>query len=222
MSTAINVEEHIGLVKSIAKKYNGIDYCEYDDLVQVGCVALCRAANSFDESKGFKFSTLAGNYIENQIKTYLRDFIHRRVSAPRSIIIMSRKISQTEKKLGENSSIENICKELGINESQYNNCVDYMLSQQTYSLEYTYDNDGDTSSFQELVSDNSLFESKIIENEVILNYMEYLSEKQKKIVYLTYWEELSQTKIGEILGITQVQVSRELRRALNTMKDVVA
>jgi len=206
-------EDNLGLVHSCAKKFCGRGI-EYDDLFQAGCVGLVKASNGFDENLGFAFSTYAIPSILGEIKRLFRDGGTVKVS--RSLKEQGRIALQESEKmsleLGYEPSISQLAERLGIETAQ----VAEILCANRPPLSLTANpDDGEgqidlpVPSPEEELSD-SLFVSEL---------MSTLSPNDRRLIELRYFKGLTQSKTAEILGLSQVQVSRKEKALLLFMRN---
>ena len=211
------VQGNFPLIKSIVKGYlnKGI---EYDDLYQLGCVGFLKAIKNFDGSVGVKFSTYAVPMIAGEIKRFLRDDGMIKVS--RSIKTLAIKIKSLNEKLKsegkEPLKIDELAKEFNVEKEDIVIALD--SSQQVLSIQAKIDEDDPNS--QSVIdkittvdkSDEML--DKFILKDAILS----LPEKEKKIILLRYFRGKTQGEVAEILGISQVQVSRMESKIIASLK----
>lgn len=205
------IEGNVRLVHSCCKRFVGRGI-EYDDIFQVGCVGLVKAADGFDETRGLCFSTYAVPTILGEIKRLFRDTGAIKVS--RSLKELSLKV-QREKELIEKSGgradVSEIAKRLGVAEEDVAEAV--AASRQVVSL--TFENDDGISEI-ELPSESHENEvcAKILVNDAISK----LNKQEQDIIRLRYFCEKTQTESAKLLGISQVQVSRKEKRALEKLR----
>ncbi|MBO5872780.1 MAG: sigma-70 family RNA polymerase sigma factor [Clostridia bacterium] len=205
------IEGNVRLVHSCCKRFVGRGI-EYDDIFQVGCVGLVKAADGFDETRGLCFSTYAVPTILGEIKRLFRDTGAIKVS--RSLKELSLKV-QREKELIEKSGgradVSEIAKRLGVAEEDVAEAV--AASRQVVSL--TFENDDGINEI-ELPSESHENEvcAKILVNDAISK----LNKQEQDIIRLRYFCEKTQTESAKLLGISQVQVSRKEKRALEKLR----
>lgn len=208
------IRENIGLVHSCCKRFTG-RHIEYDDLFQVGCMGLLKAARDFDESLGYKFSTYAVPVILGEIKRLFRDTGSIKVS--RSLKELSLKISavrqREEQKSGRVLTVSELAVLLGVTSQEINEAI--CISQPTISLTYQ-DEDGVRE--LDLPVDN---EESISTRLAVAQAIETLSEKDRKIIMLRYFSGMTQNEVATRLDMTQVQVSRREKKLLEQMKTVL-
>ena len=210
---------NLKLVLSILKKYQ--NKCDnLDDLFQIGVVGLIKAVDNFDLSYGVMFSTYAVFMIEGEIKRYIRDNSQIRIS--RSIKELSYKIiSYKEEYLRDNHKYptnEEICNKFNI--SNYE--LYYILSslgEVTSIFEPIYNESGDTIYLIDQLEDKG---SNNLDDLLSLREaLNKLSDREKMIIEMRYFEGLSQSELANILSISQAQVSRIENGALNSIKRLI-
>lgn len=216
-ATEVLVQGNFPLIKSIVKTFlnKGV---EYDDLYQLGCVGFLKAIKNFDENLGVKFSTYAVPMIAGEIKRFLRDDGIIKVS--RSIKTLAIKIRALNEKLKSEGKevlkIDELAKHFSVDEEDVIVALD--SSQQILSIQAKIDEDDPNS--QSMIdkiitidkSDEML--DKLILKEEILK----LPEKEKKIILLRYFRGKTQGEVAEVLGISQVQVSRMESKIIESLK----
>lgn len=190
-----------------------------DDLFQVGCIGLIKAINNFDTSHNVKFSTYAVPMIIGEIRRYLRDYNSIRVS--RSIRDTAYKALQVKERLTSEKSreptVEEIAKELDIKKEDVIFALDAI--QDPISLfEPVYHDGSDTLFVMDQVSDDKNTDLSWIENIVLSEAMNKLSDREKHIIELRFFDGKTQMEVAEEIGISQAQVSRLEKNALKSMK----
>jgi RNA polymerase sporulation-specific sigma factor len=209
---------NLRLVLSVIQRFSGRGE-NADDLFQVGCIGLIKAINNFDTSHNVKFSTYAVPMIIGEIRRYLRDYNSIRVS--RSIRDTAYKALQTKERLtGEKNrepSIDEIAKELDMKKEEVILALDAI--QDPISLfEPVYHDGTDALFVMDQVSDNKNTDVSWIENIVLSEAMDKLSERERYIIKLRFFEGKTQMEVAEEIGISQAQVSRLEKNALKNMK----
>ena len=207
------VEENMGLVMSIALRFKGRGV-DFDDLVQIGSIGLIKAVSNFDPEYGTKLSTYAVPMITGEIMRFLRDDGPVKVS--RHLKECAAKGKRAEEflrtSLGREPKISEIAEETGID------CEDLISAYEAIS---------EVKSIYETVHENVLQLDLIAgENpeEEILNKIEIdellknLSERERLIITLRYMRGKTQTEISKIIGVSQVQVSRIEKKAMEKIK----
>lgn len=215
------INGNLKLVLSIIKKFNHRNE-NLDDLFQVGCIGLVKAIDNFDLSHGVKLSTYAVPMILGEVKRYLRDNGSLRVS--RSLKDLAYNILKTKeemtKKLGREIAIEEISKELGVTSYDTITALDAMKSPVSI-FEPIYNDGGDTIYLYDQIEDKSLKEQDLDVNLAVTNAIEDLDKREKYIIDQRYVIGKTQMEIASELGISQAQISRLEKNAINTLKKVL-
>lgn len=205
------VNDYIGLVKNIAKRFTGRG-TEFEDLVQIGCIGLIKASEKFDESLGYKFSTYAVPVIMGEIKRFLRD---------ENFIKVSRK--NKERFLKINIFVDKYVKENGCEPclSDIEKGVGLNREEIIESLEC----DIKFSAFDDCLEDVLCCDSEeedVLNNILIKESLLKLDERSRKIVILRYFKNKTQKEISEIIGVSQVQISRLEKQILKQLKEIIS
>ncbi len=205
------------LVLSLVKRFR-IRNLGADDVFQAGCVGLIKAIDGFDIRVGVKFSTYAVPMIVGEIKRYLRDGNSLRV--PRSIRDMAYRVLKARERIeerAEEATIESIAKELAATEREVVYALD-AISDPISIYEPVYNKSGDTLLLMDQLKDEKNTDEAWTEKVALGEAMEKLGDREKKILYLRYYEGKTQTEISEEVGISQAQVSRLEKNALQSMR----
>ncbi|MBQ9714353.1 MAG: RNA polymerase sporulation sigma factor SigG [Clostridia bacterium] len=205
------------LVLSLVKRFR-IKNLGVDDVFQAGCVGLIKAIDGFDLRVGVKFSTYAVPMIIGEIKRYLRDGNSLRVS--RSIRDMAYRVLKARETIegrDEEASIEKIANELGVAEREVVYALD-AISDPISIYEPVYNKSGDTLLLMDQLCDEKNTDEIWTEHVALSEAMEKLGEREKKILFLRYYEGKTQTEISEEVGISQAQVSRLEKNALQNIR----
>lgn len=215
------VEGNLRLVLSVIKRFSSRGE-NVDDLFQVGCVGLIKAIDNFDLSQNVQFSTYAVPMIIGEIRRYLRDNNSIRVS--RSIRDTVYKSLQVKERLtnekGTEPTVEEIAKELDIPKEEVVFALDAI--QDPVSLfEPVYHDGGDAIYIMDQVKDSKNSDESWIENIAISQAMRHLNQREKHILNLRFFQGRTQTEVAEEIGISQAQVSRLEKSALNHMKKYI-
>jgi RNA polymerase sporulation-specific sigma factor len=205
------------LVLSLVKRFH-IKNLGADDVFQAGCVGLIKAIDGFDLSVGVKFSTYAVPMIIGEIKRYLRDGNSLRVS--RSIRDMAYKVLKARESIegrDEEASIERIAQELKVAEREVVYALD-AISDPVSIYEPVYNKSGDTLLLMDQLCDEKNTDEIWTERVALGEAIEKLGERERKILYLRYYEGKTQTEISEEVGISQAQVSRLEKNAIENIR----
>lgn len=205
------------LVLSLVKRFR-IRNLGADDVFQAGCVGLIKAIDGFDISVGVKFSTYAVPMIVGEIKRYLRDGNSLRVS--RSIRDMAYRVLKMREEIeerDEEATIEKIAKALQTTEREVVYALD-AISDSISIYEPVYNKSGDTLLLMDQLCDEKNTDEIWTERVALGEAMEKLGDRERKILYLRYYEGKTQTEISEEVGISQAQVSRLEKNALQNIR----
>lgn len=212
------IKGNLRLVLSIIHRFNNSNE-NIDDLFQIGCIGLIKAIDNFDISQQVKFSTYAVPMIQGELRRYLRDNNSIRVSrsmrdiAYKAIYI---KESMMKKNLRE-PTINEIAKELGIDSEDIVTALDAIQS--PVSLYEPVSSDGNDSIYvMDQVSDKKNREEVWLEEISLGEAIKRLPKREKNIIDLRFYEGKTQMEVAQEIGISQAQVSRLEKNALNTMK----
>lgn len=212
------VNGNLRLVLSVIKRFYGRGE-NLDDLFQVGCVGLIKSIDNFDLSQNVQFSTYAVPMIIGEIRRYLRDNNPIRVS--RSVRDLAYKAIQFKerytKEHGKEPNIEEIAKELGVEREEI--AVSFDAIQDPISLQEPIYNDGTENIYIiDQIKDNKNTDELWAENMTIKGALEKLNEKEKMIVTKRFFQGRTQMEVAEEIGISQAQVSRLEKSAINHIK----
>lgn len=190
-----------------------------DDLFQVGCIGLIKAVDNFDTSLDVKFSTYAVPMIIGEIRRYLRDNNAIRVS--RSVRDLAYRALQTReelvRKLDREPTTEDIAKQLGMSAEEVGAALEAIV--EPVSLyEPVFSDGGDSIYVMDQISDPSGTDEAWLEDIALREAMKRLSPRERNIVELRYYSGRTQMEIASEIGISQAQVSRIEKSALERMK----
>ena len=190
-----------------------------DDLFQVGCVGLIKAIDNFDITQNVQFSTYAVPMIVGEVKRYLRDNNSIRVS--RSIRDLAYKVIQYKEKYikehGKEPSVEEIAKELEVEKEDVAFSLDAI--QDPISLQEPIYNDGAENIFiMDQVSDKKNTDEQWAEKMTMIQAMRKLNDKEKMIVTKRFFDGRTQMEVADEIGISQAQVSRLEKSAIEHIK----
>lgn len=206
------INSNYGLVHSCANKFRGRGV-EYDDLFQAGCIGLIKAADNFDEKRGFAFSTYAVPVILGEIKRIFRD--GGSVKIGRALKEKSRKAMKEREvlslKLGREPTISEFAAHLGVDIAEASELI--TVSMPTVSL--TADDDSGNS---QIDVPTQPYEEELSDRIALAEVMKSLSDAERELIELRYYQGLTQVKTAEKLGMSQVQVSRKEKALLLKMR----
>ena len=213
------INGNLKLVLSILKKFSGkVD--NMDDLFQVGCLGLVKAIDNFDTSYDVRLSTYACPMIEGEIKRYLRDNNSIRIS--RSIKDLAYKTLKLKEELsieGKEPSNKEVADILGVTEYEVSNALD-SLREPVSMYEPIYNDGGDTIYLYDQIANKE--EEYGLDSRLALDKaMKNLKDREKNILKERFIIGKTQMEIAEELGISQAQISRIEKNAINSIKKYV-
>ena len=212
------INGNLRLVLSVIQRFNSRGE-NPDDLFQVGCVGLIKAIDNFDLSQNVQFSTYAVPMIIGEVKRYLRDNNSIRVS--RSVRDLAYKVIQYKEKYlkenGKEPQIEEVAKELEVSKEEIGFSLDAI--QDPVSLQEPVYNDGSESIYiMDQVKDRKNTDELWAEKMTIESALEKLNDKEKMIVMKRFFDGRTQMEVAEEIGISQAQVSRLEKSAIQHIK----
>lgn len=208
------VEENSGLIWSVARRYfgRGVDP---EDLYQLGCVGFLKAIEGFDESFGTRFSTYAVPKISGEIRRFLRDDgtvkVSRGIKEQAAQIRMAR--INLEQRLGREPSLSELSKETGISPEDI-----AFAETATGPAESIHQENGEDGFTLELVLGDYTAEEKMVEHVALRAAIEKLPERERQVVALRYYHGMTQQSCARVMQVSQVQISRLERRAVELLR----
>ena len=209
---------NLRLVLSIIQRFSGRKESA-DDLFQVGCIGLVKAVDHFNLELDVKFSTYAVPMIIGEIRRYLRDNNSIRIS--RSVRDLAYRALQareelTREKEGE-PSVDDIAKKLGEPREAVLHAMEAII--EPISLyEPVYNEGGDSIYVMDQLSDTSAADEHWLEHVALGDAMKKLSDRERKIIEMRFYQNKTQMEIADSIGISQAQVSRLEKGALERMR----
>lgn len=217
------IGRYVYIAEIIAKKYtktnraynNGIDY---DDVYQVACLGLIYAADRFEPDKGVKFASYATPTIIGEVRRYFRDkgFFIR---VPTRLYEIFRRAERI-KRSGGGSSISEMARVLGVSEDAVREA--YRMGDSAFVKSFEseiFGDDDNIALIDTLGKEDSSF--LVIENSDFISYCtKQLTEEENQFIELRYYKEMNQREIGEIMHMSQMQVSRFEKRILKKLRKI--
>ena len=221
------VESGMNLVKKIAGNISAQSGISNEDLVQVGSIGLIKAIEFFNPQKNTKFKTYASYFIRGEIKHYLRDKASM-IKAPRELQELVFKISSAVKQLKEKGiedpSEDQIADIVGVSVEKIHEVMEIELCKSTLSLDQAISNvdDDDLTLIDKIPSGDYQEFMNSYENKMMLAAaIKKLPNDLQQIIEMSYYEDLNQREISERIHISQMQVSRRLKKALSKMYEII-
>ena len=213
------VSGNIGLIYMVIKRFSGRGH-EQEDLFQIGAIGLIKAIHKFDVSRELSFSTYAVPMIMGEIRRFLRDdgMIH----VSRQMKENARKIAQVKEQLKKmnncDPTMEELIRETGLSAEEILMALEATAEVQSIYQPLGNGAEGETMRLADLLEDSSRNESELIDRLMVVQLLEKLEEKERKLIELRYLEGKTQTESACILGMNQVAVSRLEKKVLLSMR----
>lgn len=212
------IEANLRLVLSIIKKFNNRGE-NINDIFQVGVIGLIKAIDNFDISQPVQFSTYAVPMIIGEIKRYLRDNSAFRVT--RSLRDLAYLISQEKEKYvrekNEEPTIDEICKLVNASKEDVVLAIDSMVAPMSI-YDSVYNDGGDQIFLLDQLKNEKEESEQLIDNIAIKQMLNKLNEKERRIIERRYFQDKTQTELASELGVSQAQISRIEKNALEKIK----
>lgn len=198
-----------------------------EDLIQVGSVGLLKAIDNYDNSQGTTFKTYSTYLITGEIRHYLRDKTAM-IRAPRELQELSYRVNNIVQKLtlelGQSPSNLEVAKELEIPLKRVNEVGEVDRRKTIISLDHmASDNSENDQPLVDRIVDNN-YQDKINRQEIkilLSEAIDVLDEELKHIIVKSFFEDMSQQQIADELGVSQMQISRKIKKALNQLFEII-
>ena len=215
------VEGNLKLVLSVIQRFLGRGE-NPDDLFQVGCIGLLKAIANFDTTKDVRFSTYGVPMIAGELRRYLRDYSPIRVS--RSVRDLAYRVLQCKQAMtaenGREPTFAQIAERLGVPEEDVVGAMD-AVSTPVSLYEPVYTDGGDPLTVMDQVRDVKNTDEQWLESIALRQAMQNLSERERRILALRFYDGRTQMEVAGSLGISQAQVSRLEKGALASIRKAI-
>ena len=212
------IEGNLRLVLSVIQRFDKRGECP-DDLFQVGCIGLIKAISNFDPAKNVRFSTYGVPMIAGEVRRYLRDNSTIRVS--RSIRDVAYRVLQCKEamilRLGREPSIDELAKELSLPSEDVSEALDAVCAPVSL-YDPVYSDGGDPLMVMDQVRDTKNTELNWMEHITLRSAFRALNDREKQILSLRFVGGKTQMEVAAMVGISQAQVSRLEKGAINAMR----
>ncbi|GAA3113868.1 SigB/SigF/SigG family RNA polymerase sigma factor [Streptomyces rectiviolaceus] len=217
------IEMNLSLVHYVAGRFRNRGNGQLEDIVQVGTMGLIKAIDRFDVSRGFEFVSFAVPYILGEIKRYFRDtswavHVPRRLQELRTELLKSKEgLSST---LGREPTVKELAADLGVAEEQVLEAIIAANGYAAGSLDtpYAVSENGDTHANGQSLADVMGSADPALETfenlHALAPLLAELDERERRIIEMRFGQEMTQTQIGAVLGLSQMHVSRLLSATL--------
>jgi RNA polymerase sigma-B factor len=217
------IERFLPLARKLARRY--VQSSEpYEDLVQVACLGLVKAVERFDPERGFAFSSFAVPTIVGELKRYFRDTAWA-LHVDRGAQERARKITDAQQKMSSRSgrmpTVDDLAQYM---EMTVEEVLDGLQTAEAYgaiSLDapLSTDDDEDCSRLDAIGEEDERLEA-VDDHATIFAAARHLPAREREILYLRFGEDLTQSEIADRVGVSQMQVSRHLRRSLHRLREL--
>ena len=215
------IEGNLRLVLSVIQRFLGRGE-NPDDLFQVGCIGLLKAIANFDTTKDVRFSTYGVPMIAGELRRYLRDYSPIRVS--RSVRDLAYRVLQCKQAMtaenGREPTFAQIAERLGVPEEDVVGAMD-AVSTPVSLYEPVYTDGGDPLTVMDQVRDVKNTDEQWLESIALRQAMQDLSERERRILALRFYDGRTQMEVAGSLGISQAQVSRLEKGALASIRKAI-
>ncbi len=213
------VEENVGLVWCVVRRFQGRG-TESEDLFQIGSIGLLKAIDKFDLSYDVKFSTYAVPMISGEIKRFLRDDGMLKVS--RSLKELSGKIMQAGEKLtidlGREPTMSELSAELGVAKEELTAAMEAGVEVDSI-YRPILQKEGKEICLADRIEEKKRGEDEVIDRMLLEQLLGTLTAEERRLIWLRYFAGKTQSEVGQILGISQVQVSRAEKRIIESLRE---
>lgn len=211
------VKTNSGLIWNIIKRFSGRGY-ELDDLYQIGAIGLIKAIKRFDTNLDLQLSTYAVPYILGEIKRFIRDDGIIKVSRQTKELNIKIRMLQQEyiSKYGKEITVSQLSELLNISKEEIAAAIESAVI--VDSIDSSNNSSDDNRALIDKIINTKDEYNMLINRLDIKTAINGLNEREKEIILLRYYKEKTQSQVGKILGITQVQVSRIEKKVLEKMK----
>jgi RNA polymerase sigma-B factor len=217
------IEQYLSLVRSLARRYSYRGE-QLEDLVQIGCIGLIKAIDRFDLDRGVELTTYATPNIIGEIKRHFRDKGWA-VRVPRGLqelnVQLSRLIEEQTVQLGRSPTIAELAKAASVEEEEVLEALESGRAYSSLSLSAGGGDDDELDPLESLGTEEHQYE--VSEDRAVLAPgFRVLDDRERRILHLRFFDGLTQSQIAQQVGISQMHVSRLIRRALEKIRQEIA
>jgi RNA polymerase sigma-B factor len=214
------IEQHMPLVRALARRYAGRGE-PLEDLVQVGSIGLIKAIDRFDVDRGVELTTYAIPTIVGELRRHFRDKSWA-LHVPRRLkelnLKLSRLMEELTAQLGRSPTVAELAAAAGAEEEEVIDALESSHAYTSRSLSALSDEESDLDPLQWLGAEEPAYETAE-DRHLLATGLAALDDRERRIVHLRFYEGLTQSQIAREVGISQMHVSRLLRRALEKMRE---
>jgi RNA polymerase sporulation-specific sigma factor len=205
------IKKHLPLVRSLVKRYRG-EFAEEDDLFQVGCIGLLKALKSYDPERGTTFATYAVPVISGEIKMYLRG--QGAVKYSRALVSQAGRVKkiqgELEQRLGRAATLGELSEACGLEREELLMALD--AARTPVSLDAAEPGEQGELAVTDTEAD------AVVDRVALQEALQYLPERERRLVLYRFFRHKSQQETAEILGISQMHVSRLEKKIISELK----
>ncbi len=214
------VRSHMGLARSIARRFANRGE-SLDDLVQVADMALVKAVDRFDPTRGVKFSTYANATISGELKRHFRDRAWT-IRTPRSVqeryLEAKGALDHLSKELQRSPTTEEVAQEIGANAEQVIEAMEAGSNLHAASLDSARDDEDERSPGARLGAPDAGYNT--VEDRAVLgDLLALLPDREQRILQLRFAEGLTQSEIADMVGLSQMHISRLISSSLKQLRE---
>jgi RNA polymerase sigma-B factor len=216
------IERFLPLARKLARRYAGANE-PYEDLVQVASLGLVKAVERFDPTRGFAFTSFAVPTIVGELKRYFRDTAWA-VHVDRSAQELARRIADARREVsrqrGRSPTVGELAEYLECSEEEVLEGLMTGEAYDTVSLDAPRSGDGDTDNRLDALGGDDGRLDLVDEQATVFSAAQRLPERERRILYLRFGEDLTQAEIARRVGVSQMQVSRLLRKSVQRLREL--
>lgn len=218
------IADYLPLVRRIAQRYvHSAVQNHYEDLIQVGCIGLLRAIEQFDSSQNASFKTYASHKISSEIRHYLRDHVAT-VKLPRDLQELLPRVRQAEQKLSQAldraPEHDEVAELLQITTDKLEEVYSMASNYSPISLnQKAHQSTENNVTLMENIADDSIQSFQLAHEDRLLlqGALSSIKVQSRQLIEFAFYEDLTQTEIAKQLGISQMQVSRRMKKAVGEL-----
>jgi RNA polymerase sigma-B factor len=216
------IERFLPLARKLARRYAGSNE-PYDDLVQVASLGLVKAVERFDPERGFAFTSFAVPTIVGELKRYFRD-AGWALHVDRSAQERARKISEARREVsslqGRSPTVPELAEYLECSEEEVLEGLQAAEAYDTVSLDAPARGENETIRRLDTLGGNDDRLGRVDDQATVFAAAQHLPERERRILYLRFGEDLTQAEIADRVGVSQMQVSRLLRKSVKRLQQL--
>jgi RNA polymerase sigma-B factor len=215
------VRSHMGLADHLARRFTGRGE-SLDDLTQVAYLALVKAADRFDESRGAEFATFATPTVLGEIKRHFRDKGWA-IRVPRQLqelrIALTKSVEDLTHELHRSPTVAELAQRLSVSEDEVIQGLECGRAYSTQSIDPLVDPDDDSAPIAAAVGSLDPAFDRVEDRHALKPLMAELPERERRLLEMRFFQNMTQTEIAEELEISQMHVSRLLTRTLGQLRE---